>query len=123
MGSPVEILLKLSVVTNAFLPSSLQLEQLVLPILLPLVVLSQYLLLQMRHSLKYPKMLLMDSSLTRKLLPKCCSVMLYLVPSLPWDCSYQHISTQLLELQKTELELRCTDPALLKCSRHQMLLK
>merc|ERR1711872_282869 len=32
----------------------------------------------MRHSPKYLKMLLMDSSLTRKLLPKCCSVMLYL---------------------------------------------
>merc|ERR1711872_1166295 len=41
----------------------------------------------MRHSPKYPKMLLVDSSLTRKLLPKCCSVMLYLEPSLPWECS------------------------------------
>merc|ERR1711872_225286 len=58
----------------------------------------------------------MDYSLTKKLLPKCCFDMLCLVPSLPRDCSYQHISTQLVELQKTELELICTDPALLKFS-------
>merc|ERR1719445_1549003 len=77
----------------------------------------------MRHLPKYLKMLLMDFSLTKKLSPKCCSDMLYLVPSSPRDCSYQHVSTQLVELQRTELELRCTDPALLKCSRHQMLLK
>merc|ERR1719283_804539 len=68
----------------------------------------------MRHLPKYLKMLLMDCSLTKKLSPKCCFDMLCLVPSSQRDCSYQHISTQLVELQKTELELRCTDPALLK---------
>merc|ERR1719408_1075653 len=52
----------------------------------------------MRHLLKYPKMLLMDYLLTKKLSPKCC-----------FDMSYQ--------------EHRCTDLALLKCSHHQMLLK
>merc|ERR1711872_794478 len=60
----------------------------------------------MRHSLKYPEMLLVDSSLTRKLLPKCCSVMLYLGPSLPWECSKINLIQQ-GELYRTELELRC----------------
>merc|ERR1711884_827666 len=65
----------------------------------------------MRHSPKYPKMLLMDYSLTRKLLPKCCSVMLYLGPSLPWECSKINLIQQ-GELQRTKLERRCTNPVL-----------
>merc|ERR1719336_759469 len=65
----------------------------------------------MRHLPKYLKMLLMDCSLTRKLLPKCCSGMLYLGPSLPWECSKIN-SIQQAELLKTKLEHRCTNPVL-----------
>merc|ERR1712115_125377 len=65
----------------------------------------------MRHSPKYPKMLLMDYSLTRKLLPKCCSVMLYLGPSLPWEFSKIHLKQQ-GELQRTKLQLKCTNQEL-----------
>merc|ERR1719516_676011 len=53
----------------------------------------------MRHLLKYPKMLLMDYLLTKKLSPKCCFDMSYQEQSLRRECSYQHISTQLAELQ------------------------
>merc|ERR1719445_2666202 len=62
----------------------------------------------MRHLPKYLKMLLMDCSLTRKLLPKCCSVMLYLGPNLLWECSKINLIQQ-GELQKTKLERRCTN--------------
>merc|ERR1719334_1844123 len=62
----------------------------------------------MRHLPKYPKMLLISCSLTRKLLPKCCSVMLCLVPSLPWECSKINLIQQ-EEQQRTELQLRCTN--------------
>merc|ERR1719334_1743250 len=62
----------------------------------------------MRHLPKYLKMPLMDYSLTRKLLPKCCSVMLYLGPSLPWECSKINLIQQ-EEQQRTELQLRCTN--------------
>merc|ERR1712002_1390644 len=44
----------------------------------------------MRHLLKYPKMLLMDYLLTKKLSPKCCFDMSYQEQSLRRDCSYQH---------------------------------
>merc|ERR1711921_25716 len=52
----------------------------------------------MRHLLKYPKMLLMDYLLTKKLSPKCCFDMSYQEQSLLRDCSYQHISIQLDKL-------------------------
>merc|ERR1719445_1666896 len=65
----------------------------------------------MRHLPKYLKMLLMDCLLTRKLLPKCCSVMLYLGPSLPWECSKINLIQQ-GEPQRIEFQLRCTNPEL-----------
>merc|ERR1711872_202366 len=65
----------------------------------------------MRHSPKYLKMLLMDCSLTRKLLPNCFSVMLYPGLSLPWECSKINLIQQ-GEQQRTELQLRCTNPEL-----------
>merc|ERR1719427_1536438 len=63
----------------------------------------------MRHSPKYLKMLLMDYLLTRKLLLKCCFVMLYQEPSLPWECSKMNLIQQ-GELLRTEFQLKCTDP-------------
>merc|ERR1719445_2106985 len=65
----------------------------------------------MRHLPKYLKMLLVDCSPTRKLLPKCFSVMLYLGPNLPWECSKIDLIQQ-GELQRTESQLRCTNQEL-----------
>merc|ERR1711970_620615 len=56
----------------------------------------------MRRSPKCPKMFSMAYLLTKKLSPKCCSVMLYPGPSLSRDCSYQHIWRRLGELRRTQ---------------------
>merc|ERR1719369_561425 len=73
----------------------------------------------MRHLPKYPKMHLMDYLLTKKLSPRCCFAMLYQEPSLPRECSRMNLILQ-GELLRTELELRCSGPALLKCFHQQM---